>query len=372
MRIIISTIGTSLLTNQIRGNNEAWQIISQNANYTKKEYDKETLDFVEKLKNEIYGKLVNLDNINLRKSSAELNGILGFYKENLSDANEDIHFLITTDTYQGKIAGEIVQTFLNNSGINNVQIITIKYLSTKSKKDFSSGIKELLKWFDETMPGYKDDGYEIVFNLTGGFKSLQGYLNTIGMFYADKIIYIFESENELIEIPKLPIQIQTDLFEQNLSIFIQLAQDKLFERKTILQIPDTLLEEIDEGLVVLSDWGLLSWNAVKKDLLKSKLVSLPLLEYTDNFKKDFAKYNDTNYQIKLNETLAKVSVILQENNFNKQNLTSNGLQYSDCKNKTYKNNAIGHFRINDGQRISCSIIDNKLILLRHGFHDVCE
>ena len=43
------------------------------------------------------------------------------------------------------------------------------------------------------MPGYRQSHYRVVFNLVGGFKSLQGYMNTLGMFYADEIIYIFEA-----------------------------------------------------------------------------------------------------------------------------------------------------------------------------------
>ena len=193
------------------------------------------------------------------------------------------------------------------------------------------------------------------------------------MFYADKVIYIFEAENELIEIPKLPIKIDTELFEQNLPIFAQLAADKLMLKKGILQIPDTMLEEAYDGFVGLSDWGLLAWNTAKKEKLSSELINLPLLEYSTSFKKDFEKYNDTNYRIKLNETLSKVSVILQEDDLNTQKLKNDkGLRYEKCKNIKYQGNDVDHFRINDGQRISCSIINKKMILLHHGFHDVCD
>ncbi|MBK8043622.1 MAG: hypothetical protein IPK21_13770 [Haliscomenobacter sp.] len=85
-------------------------------------------------------------------------------------------------------------------------------------------IKDLLKWCDETLPGYRTAGYEIIFNLTGGFKSLQGYLNTIGMFYADRIVYIFESGQEVIAIPKLPVKLEMGIFYEQASIFLQLSQ----------------------------------------------------------------------------------------------------------------------------------------------------
>src|SRR5699024_7664299 len=128
-------------------------------------------------------------------------GILGIYENNWNKCEKDIHFLLATDTYQGKLTAELLKEFLSRK-VQSAQVIVPKNLNTKTKEDFKAGIRDLLKWCEDVLPGYKDAGYEIIFNLTGGFKSLQGYLNTIGMFYADSISYIFEGADELISIPK--------------------------------------------------------------------------------------------------------------------------------------------------------------------------
>jgi len=371
-KFILSTVGTSLLNNQIKTDANLKSIILATANLKEFEYSESDLDILKKIKDELFENIVKSSIDSIRKASAELNGLLGFYDEGIEKGKNDVHFLLTTDTYQGKISAEIVQKYLFESNISNVNILSIPDLTTKSKDDFSKGIKEILKWCDENINNYKIAGYDIIFNLTGGFKSLQGYLNTISMFYADKVIYIFESGRQLIEIPKLPIRVETELFEQNVSIFAQLAADCFQKRNSILQIPETMLQDVDDEFVGLSDWGLLAWNTAKKEILSSKLIILPFLEYSDDFKKDFNKYTDSNYRIKLNETLAKISAKLQEK-FDTSNLKKDhGLQYEKCKNKVFQNSPVDHFRIDEGNRASCCIVNNKMILIHHGFHDVCD
>jgi hypothetical protein len=47
----------------------------------------------------------------------------------------------------------------------------------------------------------------VVFNLTGGFKSLNGYLQTVAMISADRCAFLFEGAPELMEIPRLPVRL---------------------------------------------------------------------------------------------------------------------------------------------------------------------
>ena len=86
-------------------------------------------------------------------------------------------------------------------------------LSTASTAAFSAGIDDLIAWLERTIKPLRAS-YEVCFNLVGSFKSLQGYMNTLGMFYADKVIYIFEGQDAaLITIPRLPIQVDQALLE---------------------------------------------------------------------------------------------------------------------------------------------------------------
>ncbi|MBL1215641.1 MAG: putative CRISPR-associated protein [Ignavibacteriae bacterium] len=363
--LIVSTIGTSLITNP--ATKEERNLLNQHSNHKEKNCPEEIKLLIEKLFGSISEKLNSSDNSVIRKASAELNGILGFYNEDLSSAENDFHFLISTDTLQGIKSAEVVANFL---GVKNIacQPYTVPKLTTLNKEVFSEGIKNLLKWFDETIAGYKNSGYQIIFNLTGGFKSLQGYLNTIAMFYADKIIYIFESESaELIEIPRLPIKIDNSIFENDLSKFLLLADEKL-NFNEFPEIHESLIDRIDD-YIILSVWGELVWNKVKYQLLKN-LVELPNLIYEQSFQKCFDNIIDVREKVTVLETLAKVSNLLRSNNNNVAVLKKDGgLLYEDYKSTKIDNVPVGHFRINQGDRISCQFKNKKLYLRKYGRHD---
>lgn len=194
-------------------------------------------------------------------------------------------------------------------------------------------------------------------------------MNTIGMFYADKIVYIFESASELIEIPRLPLKIDQSIFVKNPALFLQHFEGKAFEKKDFSGIPETLYDELN-GEIHPSVWGQLSWNNVKSDVLGKSLTELPCLTYTDDFKKDFKETLDNSQKVRLQETLAKISVILQRTNGDTGELKKDGgLQYENFNNKNIDGSPIGHFRINQSLRVSCISKNEQLILRRYGAHD---
>lgn len=363
--LIISTVGTSLITNL--ANKEEQNLLYKYSNCSESECPDEIKDLLDRLIPSVFEKLDNSDLHSLRRRSAELNGILGFYNENLSGRKDDNHFLICTDTYQGRKSAELVKDFLNKNNIP-CDIFQPQQLSTKNKFVFSEGIKELLKWFDESIYGFKKSGYQIIFNLTGGFKSLQGYLNTIAMFYADKIIYIFESEQaELIEIPRLPIQIDIKPFEKNKEKLLLLNANKIYDIKDFIDFPESAFDSID-GKLILSVWGEVIWNKVKYDLF-NELPKLPYIEYHNNFREKFKNEVNKKNRLKLLESLAKVSVKLDESKGSTNTLSEGGIQLSPLESKTFEGQQIYHFRVDLGIRVNCIKKGNKLLLIDFGTHD---
>jgi len=306
MKLILSLIGTSILTN--RAEPEFRRQIIQSSNLKEDEIDKDFKNRVLELKIEVIEFLETADIVQKKKSCAELNSIISIY-ENIERNDNDIHILIGTDTFMAGIAMDIVENYLRKNGILTIIPEVVKSLNTKSIDSFSNGIINLLHFLDEAIPKYKEKSYEIFFNLTAGFKSLQGFLNSIGTFYADKIFYIFES-GELIEIPKLPISISDDIFRNNASKFLLLAQEHFLSDSELSGIPKTLLFKMDDNNYGISPWGLLVWNNVKQDIFKENLIELPRLKYENTFEKDYGKITDNNEKTKLQETLARVSSIL--------------------------------------------------------------
>ncbi len=370
-RVIISTIGTSLLTNQInRADTDETTWYSQlrdTANLSKKLLEQnypEVLTIIQTLESRALDSLSHSEVGKIRTSSAELNGIYGLCQEQLSVGIQDIHWLIGTDTAQGQAAAAIVEKFLLIQSLKNINTYIVPGLTMASTSSFSDGIDNLITWMQTYIPAYKESTYKIYFNLVGGFKGLQGYLNTIGMFYADEIIYIFEGkQSELITIPRLPVTVDLKVIEP---FKVQMA---LMDAKAELSVNDVkgiteTLIYICENEVTLSNWGKLIWGECKQDFLAQELLQFPRLKYQDSFKEDYKAISQKHERVKLQETLAKVSSLLIKSNGMTNSLQDGGLQYT-----RYKNSAkIDHFRVNQSQRISCEPLGGELVLRYYGSH----
>ncbi len=217
-RLVISTVGTSLLTNQIweRTDPKDWKRrLNETANLSYEEvskYHEDILDIINELKQRSEKKLYDDDSevAQIREASAEVNGIYGLYNEKIDQGIPDTHLLIATDTAQGRVTAEIVESFLKSKGLITTTTCIQPKLSIASSNTFMEGMAKLIPSIQEIICNCKKSKYDICFNLVGGFKALQGYFNTIGMFYADEIIYVFEGSNEVLAIPRLPVKVDID------------------------------------------------------------------------------------------------------------------------------------------------------------------
>ena len=374
MRFIVSTVGTSLLTNLIDNRNpeeSPWRkVLRDAANLSEPELTPETQAVLDTLATRAFEKLSENDVAINRRVSAELNGIYGIYGGTLPQNSSDQHSLICSDTAQGRTTGTLIADFLGDQGFT-VSVEIPKGLSTQDTDTFTAGIKELLKWLENTVPG-RDTGYEVIFNLVGGFKSLQGYMNTFGAFYADAVIYIFEAQTaDLIQIPRLPLQIDTAAIETHLTEFAMMAAGSLYPLESLRGVPETLLERIaDNGKTVvgLSAWGELIWNRTKADLLATKLLPFPRLTYAPSFEKELSSENDQ-ARVALQETLATVATILERDGGNPQRLSEGGLQFERFKRHA---SDIYRFRVTRGIRVSCQFEGGVLRLLHYGQHQYID
>ena len=304
MRYIFSTVGTSLLTNTVREKNLKINLY-QYANLKEENFNdsnvdvKNTIDsLVEELKEDL-SKIS--DERELRKKSAELNGILGFYRSIKEDKlKNDLHFLICTDTYQSKKVAEVLSDFLNKRGFGT-EVIAIPSLTTGSNKDFELGTIELIEKISAYVEGNQS---EIIFNLVGGFKVVQGILTAIGMIWADKIIYIFETSDEVLFIPKLPVGVDLKVIKENFNILRKIDLGVELSEKEKEVVKNKLNSFVSAEFEYLSTWGKALFEKVKKERYSEKLIS-PLVDrivYSDGFKRDFEKL-ERDKKSKVNETI---------------------------------------------------------------------
>ena len=252
--LIISTVGTSLLTNRIdRANPQEkywYNQLRDSANQNQQSISSELKKICDKLKERAYDLLIDYDNQNqiekLRAASAELNGIYGFYNNNIQLGQRDIHWLIATDTYQGQLTAEVIKDFLKYKDLT-IDFYSPINLSTENSQKFSEGIDNLINWLESFLPEYQN--YHVCFNLVGGFKVLQGYLDILGMFYADEIIYVFEgSGSPIIKIPRLPIKIDDSQIKSQLAKFALMEQGQCFTLNQLPGIYESLLKQARPNL----------------------------------------------------------------------------------------------------------------------------
>lgn len=368
-QLVLTTVGISLFLNILNPEEReegGVQRLNQFAN--KAELPADLGAWVDDLATRVSQQLDRAPVAQKRHLSAELNGLYGLYNDQLGRASSDVHILIATDTALGRRAAQLLESFLRNQSIGNVQVWTPKKLNSGNNLDFAQGIKELLRLCEETIPGYRSAEHRVIFNLTGAFKSLQSYLNIAGMFYADEIVYIFEGSSQLLRIPRLPIQVDLSALRTHRVELALMDAGATLSSQDVGALPEGLLEMDEFGDATLSEWGRLIWNRARHELLREELLGFPNLVYEDSFRRDFRDAS-SNERVDLQLTLAKVSWLLREGGVAKLK-QDGGLQYEDYTNrKTTHGSPIGHFRLTQGRRVSCVAEGAGLRLRRFGNHD---
>lgn len=376
-RLVISTVGTSLLTNEINEKKDpkSWiHDLKKSANWTQEkietssDYSHVSSKIIATLVTRVEKKLNDSNILEIREMSAELNGIYGLYDEKIEDAILDTHILITTDTAQGRASAQIIELFLNSKGLTNITSWIQPELSLASSNIFTESIAKLIPVMQETILDSKKNNYRIFFNLVGGFKALQGYFNTIGMFYADEIIYIFESSKELIKIPRLPVKIKIEEVEPyKVSLAMMEQGDVPVSWEQGRKVPQEWVV-VDGEEKTLSTWGQLIWSQCKKQLLsQNELLKFPKIEYMQVFEEDY-KIKPGNEKVILQENLARVACLLLNNNDGISAMKQDGIfrlrRYSKGTNRD-----IDHFDLPKDRRISCIAVGNNLRLRHYGEHN---
>lgn len=261
MKLIVSTCGTSLLTN-LAG--EQRSLVTRWANARRPEdVPAKDRQHLQNLIDKARARMQDADHAERAKLSAEYNGLACYYDSRF--APKDQHWLIATDTWLGQATAGILVDILGESA----QVKRIPYLRTEDLVDFRLAMSALVRMCAEEI---RPLGLHVVFNLTGGFKSVQGFMQALGMLYADETIYVFESSRELLRLPRLPIRLDAEsTVRDTLHIWRRLAARLPVQQTEAAKIPEIFLFTIG-GENELSEWGELVWQEVRHKLLSEKLL----------------------------------------------------------------------------------------------------
>ncbi len=309
---VLSTCGTSLLTNG--RSNEERSLVNRYANAkTREEVTAKSAEDVKRLDAiiaDVQTRMRNTSPDDAKRLSAELNGLLTFY-DGQKIPGGDQHVLLCTDTWLGYEAASIVADWLRQHGGTVQEVKRQEYLQTSDLESFQVALADLVRWCEETLPGYRQSRYRVVFNLTGGFKSVQGFMQTLALFYADETVYIFESGSALLRIPRLPVRMAaTEEIRRNLRAFRRLANE--LSVSDVSSIPETLLMSMDREHI-LSAWGELVWQQSKRDLYAEMLYDPPSdrIVFGPKFKKSTGGLPSDRLSI-LNERIDDLAVYLEQ------------------------------------------------------------
>lgn len=284
--LILSPCGTSIFTN--RAQPEMRELLNKHANAINPA-DIPAAD-LDSLKNYIQMAVRDLQGQTslqeLTKQSAELAALIAFYGGQLgSGAGKDQHILLATDTWLSEQAAQAVEQVLQKYG-HSTEVNRHKDLRTNDLDGFRVASGALVEWAYTTLPGYRASGYRIIFNLTGGFKAVQGFLQTLGTILADECVYVYERSNQIIRIPRLPIRIQVDdHIRQHLTTMRRFGIGLIVTPEMAQPLPELLWMPVDDTTTMLSEWGEIVWREVKHSIYSEKLhpSPSPLLIWGEGF-----------------------------------------------------------------------------------------
>lgn len=271
MTSIISPVGTSILTNEAVGNLKG--IVNKHSNaLSDSDIEIDDRTAVMELIRACETKLEQIDVLSAKALSAELNGIISYYSNNLSsnELKDDVMYLIHSDTFIGRETGRLVDIFLSRY-FTRVIPLSVKGLQTGVNSELRPAFAHLATEIDTIHQGLRY-GEKLIFNLTGGFKAVQGFMQTLGTFYADETIYIFQAAKELMRIPRLPVKLVAEGYiRDHIDTWRCMCQNLEVDPSDLQGIPETLYYEF-EGLHDLSEYGRIVWNQVRKEIYGEKVL----------------------------------------------------------------------------------------------------
>ena len=302
-RLIVTTCGISLLTNTLQREHPKW--LYSLANAREQELSPADREAVGQLAQRASEVLAAADAKRARELSAELNVIVGFYGAHWpAAAKSDIHYLLHTDTFLGRLAAEILAAWLRRWS-TTVELYEVDALTVRNTDELHWGVSKLVEWCVKVVRPFREQQYHVVFNLTGGFKAVHGILNTLGMIYADEIVYIFEGQSDLVRIPRLPVRLDAEeTIRRHLRAFRRMAIGMSIPPEEAAGIPEALVLTTGSG-VSLSGWGKLVWEETWRSLYQEQLLEPPIerIRYGPRFASTVADYAGTKRMTTINQRI---------------------------------------------------------------------
>ncbi len=242
MRTIITTTGTSLLTNTAR------ELKKPPSSVT----DEEIRHFFEQT--------------GAAKASAETNSLL-----KIATSNDEV-VLLYTSTSEGARCAKQVENYLKNKGWKGLRSRQLSLEQNEAQFE-RHGLRHLVDILINEITKAQKQQREVIINATGGFKAEIAYTTMVGMIFQVPVKYIYQDFQQPITFPALPIVWNIDLLVEYESFFEWIGadyRDSLEVEQRLKAIPDReqvqalLLPPDADGIVLLSPAGEILWKRVQQ------------------------------------------------------------------------------------------------------------
>ena len=155
--LVVSTCGTSLLTNGASG--DLGGLLRRTANHREAELTPEERDLIRQRVQDRVEALGRATLEEVRSLSAELNGLMGVYADQVTAEarGRNHHIFLHTDTFQGQEVARLLLRWTEAKGLVG-ETLQVDKLNTSRMEDFREGMGNLTDWCAEILPGYRDGG----------------------------------------------------------------------------------------------------------------------------------------------------------------------------------------------------------------------
>ncbi len=321
MRLIISTVGTSLISNRSKEQSGSTRLEELLMHIT--------------VKGEV-------------KASAETNALSRLISEG------DQLLFLCSDTPDGNLSSEALTQFYQKKGFKS-SFKVIRELNYLHDDFMSRGLKSLVNILIDEIQISRRKGLEPIISATGGFKAEIAYATLVGLVFHVPVYYIHEVFQDIICMPPAPIDWDLTLLAENEEFFQWINQE--FRRtekvnRRLKGLPDRiqlLLEEDADGYTTLSAAGRV-YYAAYEEILKD----LPPVKISDTAIKFYNKL-DTTQQKAIESCVHKLRIEPLRKSGSGQIGTTDCFVYprGDCPERIY-------YHENNGEIFICEIAFHEI------------
>lgn len=243
---ILTTVGTSLLTNAKRDLGVGQSDEQQLANYIR--------------------------HTNAEKACAETNSLSRLLQPG------DCIVLLHSQTEDGARCAEALRRYYESQGYR-VSVREVPDLTYAESRFKMRGLCSLVATLIDLIRFEKRQGRKVVVNATGGFKAEIAYATLVGLLFDVPVYYIHEAFRDIIEMPPTPIIWDYSLLAEHEEFFEWISEDlcqttEVNKKLNGLPSEIRLLLAEEEGFTMLSPTGEAFYEAYRNRLEQAKFVPI--------------------------------------------------------------------------------------------------